>query len=88
MNKETEPGTGHLAPCESEIMLSAPALLELDVARYGAAMEDLDLTEDQKRALLEALWAIMKSFVELGFQVDVYAHVFDSAESGPPARDD
>lgn len=32
-------------------------------------LDDSDLTEEQKRRVLEDLWSIIVNFVELGFQV-------------------
>lgn len=40
-----------------------------NVTKYEAFLEETDLTPDQKRDLLEALWSIVVSFVELGFGV-------------------
>lgn len=41
---------------------------------------------DQQRELLETLWSIMRSFVELGFTVDVCGQVFgDEAGDAPGA---
>ena len=60
-----------------------------DPSRYGAEMDQFDISEDQKLELLTTLWSIMRSFVELGFQGDVCAMVFpeigtipDEAEVG------
>lgn len=38
--------------------------------RYLPMVDDLELEEAQLRELLETLWAIMRSFVELGFTLD------------------
>lgn len=43
--------------------------LTLDVALYEGYLEDSDLTEDQRRDFLEALWSILVGFVDLGFGV-------------------
>ena len=48
--------------------LSAPSL-GLDIALYERYLEDADLTPEQKREFLEALWMIVTEFVLLGFGV-------------------
>lgn len=50
-------------------MTETPQTLRLDVAKYEAYLADTDLTEDEKRAFLEALWSVIISFVDLGFSV-------------------
>ncbi|MEM5474816.1 hypothetical protein [Pacificibacter sp. AS14] len=36
---------------------------------YLPFFEDEDISEDQKREMIEALWSIMVSFVDLGFGI-------------------
>ncbi|MBK9584602.1 MAG: hypothetical protein IPO55_01610 [Alphaproteobacteria bacterium] len=43
--------------------------IAFDVERYERYLEDQGLSEDQKRAMLEALWSIIVSFVDLGFGI-------------------
>jgi hypothetical protein len=43
--------------------------IAFDVERYERFLEDHGLSEDQKRAVLEALWSIIVSFVDLGFGI-------------------
>ena len=43
--------------------------LRVDVDAYQAYLEDTDLSDAQKREMIEALWSIVVSFVELGFGV-------------------
>lgn len=50
---------------------SQPISLVLDPARYRADVDQFDISEEQKQELLTILWSIMRSFVELGFDVDV-----------------
>ena len=45
--------------------------LVLDPEKYQQEMADFDISEEQKRELLETLWSIMRLFVELGYSVDV-----------------
>lgn len=46
----------------------APAI-SLDYELFAHFLDDADLTEDQKREFLEALWSIIIEFVALGFDV-------------------
>ncbi|WAP67688.1 hypothetical protein [Jiella pelagia] len=50
--------------------------LELDADAYMSELDGFDMTEAQKRELLQTLWSIMRSFVDLGFEVDICAAVF------------
>lgn len=43
--------------------------LTLDVALYEGYLQDSNLTEDERRAFLEALWSIVVGFVDLGFGI-------------------
>ncbi|MEM9377248.1 MAG: hypothetical protein AAGA72_13590 [Pseudomonadota bacterium] len=52
------------------------ALLECDYERYAAYLDGEDISEDQKRAFIEALWSVMVGFVDLGFGVDSLSYVF------------
>ena len=44
-------------------------MLTLDVSLYEDYLENGDLTEEQKREFLEALWVIIVGFVDLGFGI-------------------
>lgn len=48
---------------------AARRVFTLDVAKYERYLEGEDLSEDQKRQLIEAFWAIVVGFVDLGFNV-------------------
>ena len=52
----------------------APRTLTLDVDRYQKYLDDADLSEAQKQEVLEALWSIIVSFVDLGFGVHPVQH--------------
>lgn len=41
-----------------------------DEEKYLPELADADLTEEQKIAMLQALWSIMQAFVDLGFGVN------------------
>lgn len=48
---------------------SARPALTIDWDLYAEHLEGSDLSDDQKREFLEALWAIIVAFVDLGFGV-------------------
>lgn len=50
-----------------------PALV-IDWELYGRYLEDSDLSEADKRLLIETLWSIMVSFVDLGFRLSPVAN--------------
>ena len=43
--------------------------LQVDVERYQAYLDDPEMTDAERRQVIEALWVIVSCFVELGFQV-------------------
>lgn len=43
--------------------------LTLDVEKYQRMLDAPDLSEHQRRQFIEALWSIVVSFVDLGFEV-------------------
>ncbi len=49
-----------------------PALV-IDWELYGQYLADSDLSEADKRLLIETLWSIMVSFVDLGFRLSPVA---------------
>ena len=68
-----------------QAVTAAPTGMEADIAKYQGELGDLDITEDQKRELLETLWSIMRSFVEMGFDVDICAALTDGGTDGDSA---
>lgn len=46
-----------------------PKTLTVDWALYERYLAEADLTDEEKRQFLEALWSIVVSFVDLGFGV-------------------
>lgn len=55
--------------CETSPDDSGKPKITLDIQAYEHFLEDADLSDDQRREFLEALWSIICSFVELGFGV-------------------
>jgi len=53
----------------SSASTQAENLVEIDVERYQAYLDDPALTPDQKAKFIGALWTIISAFVELGFGV-------------------
>ena len=56
----------------TDIPMSTPAkrrALTLDVDLYQGYLDDPELSEEQKKELIEALWSIIIGFVDLGFSV-------------------
>ncbi|MCP8896362.1 hypothetical protein KYK29_15650 [Shinella daejeonensis] len=89
MNNRTVDGTDTLtAVIEGSAAPNLPPL-ELDPAKYAPLVADLDMDEAQTQAMLEAIWSIMKGFVDLGADirtVDFCGPIFgtfnERAESG------
>lgn len=46
-----------------------PNALHLDVDFYQSILDDADIPDTDKRALIETLWQIITAFVDLGFGV-------------------
>ncbi|MCC0007710.1 MAG: hypothetical protein H6876_06245 [Hyphomicrobiaceae bacterium] len=54
---------------EKEEMETRPKL-KIDWRVYEEYLADADIPEDQKKELIEALWGIIVSFVDLGFGIE------------------
>lgn len=58
---------------------------------YYSYIEDLDLNEDQKNELLQMLWNIMATFVDIGWGVDtvqiMLPELFDQSSESKLAPD-
>lgn len=52
------------------------APLALDFEKYRGYLDDFALSEDQQNELLETLWHIMRTFVELGYGLDSVQNLF------------
>lgn len=46
-----------------------PNSVEIDFDRYQAILDDPDLSQDQQKQVIMALWSIITAFVQLGFGV-------------------
>lgn len=56
--------------------------IELDVSGYISELDGLDMSEPQMRALIETLWPIVRSFVELGFSPENCGQLFARFTAG------
>ena len=54
---------------KSTFEASAKRLVRVDVERYQAYLDGTNMTEAQKEEFLQAIWMVIISFVELGFDV-------------------
>ena len=43
--------------------------LQVDMEKNQALLEDVDIPEDHKKQMIEALWSIVVAFVEIGYGV-------------------
>lgn len=60
--------------------------LSIDWQFYADALDQSDLTDDEKREFIETLWYIVVSFVDLGFGVDSVSHAIESCQAPPEPR--
>lgn len=70
-----------IAPAQAEIesIHRAPALT-FNPKEYAHYVRDYDLSEEQQRELLEAIWSIMVGFVDLGFGIHPIQQARDSTK--------
>ena len=84
--------TTHDAPQNGSPLTSTePTLtpLTLDPDKYRHHLDEFDLTDEQKTQLLQTLWSIMSTMVDIGFSVDSVqlASLFARENSGPESGD-
>ncbi|MCP3054962.1 hypothetical protein [Aurantimonas marianensis] len=66
---------------EDNSVSNAKALrLSVDWQLYADALDQSDLTDDEKREFIETLWYIVVSFVDLGFGIDSVSYAFNSRQ--------
>ena len=53
-------------------------VVEVDVRKYLEHTRELDLSEDQQVQLLQAMWQIMKAFVDVGFKIHPVQHALEA----------
>ena len=59
--------------------------VSIDTEKYARYLDDADLTEDEKRQFLEALWTIIVCFVDLGFTVESAEQNKNIRSQNPPS---
>lgn len=69
----------------SHDILPRPSLC-IDWEVYAAMLEDSDLPLDQQKELIETLWSIMTTFVDLGFDLNPVTQICGELED--PLSDD
>lgn len=71
-NKAANPNPETLNPV---IRTSTPSLsvADFDIDAFIGDFDDFDMTEDEKREVLYALWEIMCRFVEIGHGLDSHS---------------
>ncbi|MBL4839072.1 MAG: hypothetical protein JKY34_16005 [Kordiimonadaceae bacterium] len=58
--------------------ISHRPVITVDYEKYSPLLNDPDLTEDQKREFLQAVWNVVVGFVDLGFGVHPIQQVQNS----------
>jgi hypothetical protein len=66
---------------------SFPRAPLLDIERYRAHLDALDLSETQAAELLETLWSILSAFVDQAFGVDSVLLARPQHHDGPAETD-
>ena len=61
---------------------------ELDLEKYRPLIAEFEMSEDEKNALLESLWHIMKAFVDMGFGVNSIQILFPELFENPSGNVD
>lgn len=59
-------------PIEGQNQRDTAKTVRFDLEAYMPLLEDTDIPDDQKLELLRALYAIMASFVDLGFSLETH----------------
>ena len=72
-------------PSQPEIQ-SRPPALAIDWGLYDQYLADSDLPEADRRQLIETLWSIIVSFVDLGFRLSPVKESCGQAELPNPWR--
>ena len=68
MDDERKVTVGH-DDLKDKFGASARRMIKVDVERYQGYLDGTDMTNAQKEEFLQAIWLVMISFVEWGFEV-------------------
>jgi hypothetical protein len=71
----------------TDIPASLPAI-KVDWRLYEHHLADTDLTDDEKREFLEALWYIVLTFVDLGFGIEPVQQAMKAAADCATQKDE
>lgn len=71
---------------EAEAAPAAPLALSIDWELYLRLLEDSDASEADKRALIECLWSIIVSFVDMGFRLNPLQEICGEPLPPPTAK--
>ena len=77
-------------PTEQGAIVSRPrryGVPPFDPDKYRSEIDDFDLTDEQATELLQTLWNIMYTFVEIGFGGDPVQHIFGKLAEKPLESD-
>lgn len=55
--------------------------LQLDVEYYQAFLDDADIPDEQKKELIETLWNIVVTFVDLGFGIEPVQQAIEAGQN-------
>lgn len=64
----------------AEVTKDWPAL-QLDVEYYQAFLDDEDITDEQKKELIETIWNIVVTFVDLGFGIEPVQQAIEAGQN-------
>lgn len=64
----------------AEVTKDWPAL-QLDVEYYQAFLDDEDITNAQKKELIETIWNIVVTFVDLGFGIEPVQQAIEAGQN-------
>lgn len=70
MSEDKLLGTSDLAGSEADLKPTTPDF-ELDASEYLPELAEFELSDEQANELLQTLWSIMRTFVELGFEYNI-----------------
>lgn len=58
--------------------------LKLDIDYYQSLLDDVDISDEQKREFIETMWMIMVQFVDMGFGIEATQLALNSKLSSLP----
>lgn len=65
---------------ETEVTKDWPTL-QMDVEYYQAFLDDTDISDEQKKELIETLWNIVVTFVDLGFGIEPVQQAIEAGQN-------